>query len=377
MTLDATLPTPSAVGLPSAVRAWQRYPAYKDSGIPWLGEVPAHWDVRRLKHLARLESGHTPSRAIPEYWENCTIPWVSLSDVGKLRDGTVDVIRDTAEKISELGLANSSARLLPAGTVILSRTASVGYSAILGQPMATTQDFADWICGASLRPRYLLHTFRAMTSEFRRLTMGSTHQTIYMPDIAQFVVVHPSIAEQDHIVTFIDREMAKIDALVEKKRRLLGLIEERRAALISHAVTRGLDPSVPMKDSGVEWLGQVPAHWSVERLKFSLASIEQGWCPSSETRPAAPGEWGILKAGASNNGVFRPDENKALAPDVEPQTRYSIRAGDLIVSRATHANCSEAPLWSSRTTLTCSCVTSSIVWPSRIARCSRRFSFAC
>src|SRR4051812_7405496 len=110
MTLDIELPAPSDVGLQGAVRSWRRYPSYKDSGIPWLADVPAHWGVRRLKHLARLESGHTPSRSVPAYWENCTIPWVSLSDVGRLRDGTVDVIEDTAEKISELGLANSSAR---------------------------------------------------------------------------------------------------------------------------------------------------------------------------------------------------------------------------------------------------------------------------
>ena len=118
----------------TATRRWKGYPAHRDSGVEWLGEVPAHWDVRRLKQVARLESGHTPSRAVPEYWENCTIPWVSLADVGKLRGGDVDYVDDTVEYVSELGLANSSARLLPAGTVILSRTASVGFSAILGQP---------------------------------------------------------------------------------------------------------------------------------------------------------------------------------------------------------------------------------------------------
>ena len=195
MTLDVELPSVAELGSIAQVRGWRRYPAYKDSGVPWLGDVPMHWQVRRLKHLARLESGHTPSRAVAEYWENCTIPWVSLADVGRLRSGTVDTIEDTVEKISELGLANSSARLLPSGTVILSRTASVGYSAILGKPMATTQDFANWICGPGLRARYLLHALRAMTPEFRRLTMGSTHQTIYMPDIAQFVVAHPPLDE--------------------------------------------------------------------------------------------------------------------------------------------------------------------------------------
>ena len=95
-------------------------------------------------------------------------------------------------------------------------------------------------------------TFRAMTPEFRRLTMGSTHQTIYMPDISQFIVPHPPLDEQDRIIRLVERETAKIDSLVEKKRRLLGLIEEKRAALICRAVTRGRDPTAPMKDSGIE-----------------------------------------------------------------------------------------------------------------------------
>jgi type I restriction modification DNA specificity protein len=165
---------------------FKAYPAYKDSGVPWLGEIPAHWEVRKTKFAAALRSGHTPSRQHPEYWEDCTIPWFGLADVWQIRDGQKEYVTDTAEKISALGLANSSARLLPKGTVILSRTASVGFSAILGVDMATTQDFVNWVCGPTLRPEYLLYVFRSMQPEFRGLTMGSTHQTIYMPDVARF-----------------------------------------------------------------------------------------------------------------------------------------------------------------------------------------------
>jgi len=213
----------------------------KDSGIEWLGEIPAHWETKRLKFVARLESGHTPSRSAPEYWVNCTIPWVSLADVGKLRDQTVDVINETSEKISELGMANSAARLLPAGTVILSRTASVGFSSILGCPMATTQDFANWVCSSSLSPRYLLYCFRAMQGEFKRLTMGSTHQTIYMPDIAKFAVPVPPLAEQQAICQHISNHCTSVDSLVGKIRGVNERLKERRAALITAAVTGQID----------------------------------------------------------------------------------------------------------------------------------------
>ena len=213
----------------------------KDSGVEWLGEIPAHWAVRRTKFVARLRSGHTPSRQNPEYWRDCTIPWFALADVWQIRDGNVEYVHVAAEKISEIGIANSAARLLPRGTVILSRTASVGFSAILGVDMATTQDFVNWVCGPSLRSEYLLYVFRAMRPEFRRVTMGSTHQTIYMPDVGCFSTPIPPVPEQDQIVTFIRKEAAIINMLIAKIHRAIDHLKEFRTALISAAVTGKID----------------------------------------------------------------------------------------------------------------------------------------
>lgn len=213
----------------------------KDSGVEWVGEIPAHWEVNRTKFAARLRSGHTPSRQHPEYWQDCTIPWFGLADVWQIREGQVEYVYETAEKISELGLANSSARLLPKGTVILSRTASVGFSGILGVDMATTQDFVNWVCGPTLRPDYLLYVFRSMRHEFRRLTMGSTHQTIYMPDVGRFSTPIPPLAEQDQIVAAIRKETTSIDALAAKVEAAIDRLKELRTALISAAVTGKID----------------------------------------------------------------------------------------------------------------------------------------
>ena len=248
--------------------SFPRYPKYKASGVEWLGEVPEHWEVWKLRGLSRLESGHTPSRQHPEYWveSDCTIPWFTLADVSFLRDLRNWHVNDTSQRISELGMANSAARLLPAGTVILSRTASVGFSGITGIELAVSQDFAAWICGPRLSRFFLLFCLRAMSSEFRRLMMGSTHQTIYMPDIEAFRIPLPTSNEQTAIAAFLDHETAKIDALVAEQERLIELLKEKRQAVISHAVTKGLNPDAPMKDSGIEWLGEVPEHWEVMRM---------------------------------------------------------------------------------------------------------------
>jgi type I restriction enzyme S subunit len=221
----------------------------KVSGVEWLGEVPAHWQVAPIRKVAKLESGHTPSRSRPEWWQDCTIPWFSLADVWQIREAKRDYVFETKEMVSELGLANSSARLLPANTVMLSRTASVGFSAVMGVPMATTQDFANWVCGSRLKPEFLLQVLRAMSGEFRRLMMGSTHNTIYMPDIQSLTMVLPPLDEQEAIVQHVKLLAGRYDELTREAEAAIELLHERRAALISAAVTgkidvRGLAPSV-------------------------------------------------------------------------------------------------------------------------------------
>jgi type I restriction enzyme S subunit len=151
--------------------------------------------------------------------------------------------------------------------------------------MATTQDFVNWVCGPTLRPEYLLNVFRSMQHEFRRLTMGSTHQTIYMPDVGGFCTPIPPLSEQDRIVAFVRERTRYIDALVAKKERLIELLQEKRTALITRAVTQGLDPNVAMKESGVEWLGEIPAHWEVKPLKH-IAHFVNGFA-------FKPEEWGL------------------------------------------------------------------------------------
>lgn len=209
----------------------------KPSGIDWLGEIPAHWEVGNIRRFARMKTGHTPSRSVKEYWDDCTIPWFTLGDVWQLRDGTRWFLEGTAEKISELGLANSAAELLPAGTVVLSRTASVGYSGIMPVAMATSQDFWNWICGPRLTPEYLLLLFRSMRQKFEGIMSGSTHQTIYQSVAAGLEICLPPHGEQQSIATYVRERATAIDTVVERVRRSIAALTEYRSALVTAAVT--------------------------------------------------------------------------------------------------------------------------------------------
>lgn len=212
------------------------------SGLPWLSTRPTSWAEVKLTLVAKLGSGHTPSRDHPEWWENCTIPWVTTGEVAQVRDDRVEHLSSTREKISELGVRNSAAEVHPAGTVVLSRTASAGYSAIMGTDMATSQDYATWTCGPRLRPRFLLLCLRVMRNDLLgRLAMGSTHKTIYMPDVESIHIPLPPLEEQDAIVEGVYGRLGPIDALTDKLNLQISLLQERRQALITAAVSGQLD----------------------------------------------------------------------------------------------------------------------------------------
>ena len=163
----------------------------------------ARW--MRLIDVAKLESGHTPSRRRPEWWGG-HVPWLSLPDIRKLHGKHV---YETLEYTNEAGIANSSARILPTGTVCFSRTASVGFVTILGKPMATSQDFCNWVCNEEkLDPEFLMYALMASQQHLRELGSGAVHKTIYMPTIKTFHICAPVVTEQRRIARMLKDPLA-------------------------------------------------------------------------------------------------------------------------------------------------------------------------
>ena len=177
--------------------------------------APKGWEWSELTRLARLESGHTPSRNHPEYWGG-DIPWIGIKDARAYHGHRID---DTEQKTNELGILNSSARVLPTNTVCLSRTASVGYVVVMGRPMATSQDFVNWVCSERLDPNFLKYLFIAEDEDLLRFASGSVHQTIYFPEAKAFHICHPPLPEQQRIVGILDEafeDIATAKAKAEK-----------------------------------------------------------------------------------------------------------------------------------------------------------------
>nr|WP_246939905.1 restriction endonuclease subunit S [Chromohalobacter beijerinckii]MCK0764756.1 restriction endonuclease subunit S [Chromohalobacter beijerinckii] len=240
-----------------------KYPEYKDSGVEWLGEVPAHWEIKPLKYVATYNDEVLPESTPDDY----PIKYVEISDVD-------DQLGITGWSEHSFSSAPSRARrVLKNGDVLIStvRTylraiapvieppenlvGSTGFAAI--RPVLGVYHFA--LLGYTLRAEWFI-------SHIIARSVGVSYPAINASDLAALPLPVPPWKEQQSIAAFLDHETARIDALVKEQQRLIELLKDKRQAVISHAVTKGLDPDAPMKDSGVEWLGEVPAHWGI--VKF-------------------------------------------------------------------------------------------------------------
>jgi type I restriction enzyme S subunit len=215
--------------------------------------LAAGWAWVPLLRVARQETGHTPSRAHPEWW-NGDVPWVGIPDAARHHGGVID---DTLQTINTTGLANSSARLLPAGTVVLSRTASVGYVAIMGREMATSQDFVTWSCTEALDPRYLMYALMSEGDDIRQFGRGTTHTTIYFPEIRAFYIKLAPLEEQREIVQRIEEALARIDRLAADVAQASLLIDRAEQRILANAFSGRLVEQDPANETAEQLLDRI------------------------------------------------------------------------------------------------------------------------
>ena len=249
------------------------YPEYKDSRVAWLGEIPMGWKVKKLKHCGEIVNGSTPKSGISEYW-NGEIVWFTPDDLGKLKE---KVIHESSRKITETGLNSCGTTLTPKNSIILSTRAPIGHIGISQVSSCTNQGCKTIVPNFDESNVDFIYYFLYCSKEIlRSLGRGSTFIELSSQSLKDFGISFPSLPEQHAIAAFLDRKTSKIDTLIQKKELQIELLKEQRAATINQAVTKGLDPTVPMKESGVEWLGEIPEGWSVKPLKYALKDGREG-----------------------------------------------------------------------------------------------------
>jgi type I restriction enzyme, S subunit len=277
------------------LRRFNPYPSYTDSGVEWLGKVPAHWVVKRLKHLAALN---------PESLTEDTDPTLEIVyvDIGHV-DSLGRIVE--REQLTFAAAPTRARRLVRDGDVIVSTVRTyLRAIAPISEPDPRTvvsTGFAVVRPEDDLTSEYGAYVLRAPYFVERVVanSKGVSFPAINESEMASYELAIPPEPEQRAIAAFLESETARIDALVAKKERLIELLQEERTALISRAVAKGLDPNVPMKDSGVEWLGEIPAHWEVKRIKF-IAQVGNGSTPNRDNPEYWGGEYPWLNSGVVN-----------------------------------------------------------------------------
>ncbi|MEL5235792.1 restriction endonuclease subunit S [Serratia bockelmannii] len=250
---------------------YKAYPEYKDSGVEWLGKVPKDWDVINIKYLSQVKRGSSP-RPIddPKFFdEDGDYAWVRIADV----TASETYLFETTQKMSVLG-SSLSVKLEP-NQLFLSIAGTVGKPCITAIKSCIHDGFV-YFPYLKVPGKFLFYVF-AGEQAYKGLGKMGTQLNLNTDTVGGIKVVLPSNNDFiSNIVNFLDHETAKIDNLIEKQQQLIELLKEKRQAVISHAVTKGLNPDVPMKDSGVEWLGEVPGHWVIAQLKFNTLEMQTG-----------------------------------------------------------------------------------------------------
>ena len=256
------------------------YEKYKDSGVNWIDEIPNSWAVRKLKHIANITGGSTPESENTKYWDG-DIPWVTPVDLSSV---TNHLILDTKRKITKEGLDSCGTTLVPKDSIILSTRAPIGSIAVAGVELCTNQG-CKAITTKVGNPFFYYYQLLIWKEVLESFGAGATFKELPSSELKDFWITEPSFEEQEVIVNYLDRKTSQIDHLISEKEKLITLLQEKRQAVINEAVTRGLNKNVKLKDSGIEWLGKIPAHWEVKKLKYSVDLINEE-IESSEFRIA-------------------------------------------------------------------------------------------
>ena len=251
--------------------------AMKGSGIEWIGEIPQDWELRKIKTNFDIISGATPKSGEASYWDG-DIPWITPADYT-----TEDVFASEGHKsITQDGLNSCATSLIPEGSIIFSKRAPVGLVAINSNPLCTNQGCLSCVPKDAVDAKYYYYVMSIYGEQFDLFASGTTFKEISADVFANFKLPYPDFETQKQIVSFLDAKCAEIDALIAAKEKTNALLKERRQSIIYEAVTKGLDPTVPMKDSGVEWIGEIPEGWEIAALK-RLGIPATGSTPSKDS----------------------------------------------------------------------------------------------
>lgn len=265
----------------------------------WVDFVPSCWDMTKVKFIAKVVPGATPKSTIASFW-NGDIPFVTPADYV-----TEDhYVGHWARTITEEGMNSCSTSLLPPNSVIVSNRAPIGLVAINKVPVCTNQGCKGLVIKSQeYSPEYLYRLLSVADDALNALGNGTTYQELSGKALSDFVIPKPPLDVQRSIVAFLDSQCKPLNEAIARHRIIIDKLEDYRKTVITKAVTKGIDENVPLKDSGIEWIGQIPEKWRISRIKF-IAKLASGGTPSREHGEYWGGGIPWVKTGELNDGYI-------------------------------------------------------------------------
>ena len=311
------------------------YPSYKDSAVEWLGDVPVHWQVRRMRTVARILNGATPSSNTPAYWDG-DILWITPEDLGALN---TRYIENTARRITHDGYYSCGTTLAPVGSLAISTRAPIGHIGILGFPACANQGCKLIVPDNSLKSAYFYHIFQAGQSELKSYGQGTTFAELSRGKLAEFHLPAPPLPEQTAIARYLDHATRRIRRYIRAKRKQIALLEEQKQAIIHQAVTGRIDvrtgrPYSAYKPSGVEWLGDMPKKWKAVPLqRITLDRCDGPFGSGLKSSHYTDEGIRVVRLQNIGHGEFNDSDAAFISPEhYTTLGDHSVGAGDVLIA---------------------------------------------
>ncbi len=306
------------------------YDKYQPSRLEWLKVIPKDWDITRLRLLSNRYSGGTPSKDNQAYWQEGTIPWLNS---GSVNQGT---ITEPSTYITELGLKESSAKWIPEGAIII---ALAGQGKTKGTAAYTT---FKTTCNQSMgvvvfekdHPRFMYWWLVSQYKNIRGMASSDARDGLNLEMLGTIPCPLPSMSEQQKIAAFLDYKTKQIDQLIEKKKSLIEKLKEKRIAVITQAVTKGLDKNAKLKPSGVEWLGDIPEGWSCASLRLLSKRYTGGTPDKSKDKYWSDGTIPWLNSGTVNQGDIDTPSSHITETAYKNSSAKWVPSGAIVIALA-------------------------------------------
>lgn len=300
------------------------YPEYKLTDVPWLGRVPSHWAVKALKREFRVFNGSTPSSGEQSYWDG-NLVWVTPADLGCLNGST---LFDSERKLTDEGLANCGACMVPTDSLVLSTRAPIGHIAIGRVPFATNQGCRSLVHEQGGDVRYYYYLLVLGKEELQTRGQGTTFLELSSSSLGDIQLCVPPEDEQQDIADYLDTEIARIDSLIDEKDELIELLQEARSSLISELIS---GQSLPGGPSGNEWVPHLPTGWELKRLKH-LGQVRSGLAKGKDSGSRATVELPYLRVANVQDGYLDLREILTMPVEVDAIDRFSLLEGDVLMN---------------------------------------------